>query len=538
MKKHIQNLVSSVFMMTILAAFSSLSAEKYALVFGTNYQGESPIDDLNLCEKDAKKMKEQIVKTGNFKSNNVRVFLGKDVTRNNLKKQFVDWLGTTVKKGDQVFVYFSGHGAFLRDPKAKNGMRNYLIMFFRPHVSDEELNEWLKDIKTKKAILIFDACYSGGFAKKGAQVRGSGNIPIPEGYDSVVLENVEDVYFQNKVVIGSSDDNETSIELSKPVEHGLFTYYFSEAILKADLNNDKIITAYEAFFKARNDTIKTAKKVKHNQHPQISGNASGFFFVGEPKPQPQAVAVTSSETAAAQVAQTTVVESAPPPVVDDSKPPVENAPVPQVTIPEAEQEVNPPITHEEPVNLNNNYTGTLVLDTTYRYDITEGKEPQVYLNEKKISGKVNWKKDKDWGNVAVITFSKIPTGVHNISIKADRYPDKILKTGIEKDQTITERVVVSRNGRGSIEGHVWLGNFSNPVPNLMIFLKPIRIPKQPMVKSDKEGAFAFKELKPGNYTVFVRGGVGVFSKPYDKEITVEENKVSKIEIVLKEFFKK
>ena len=68
-------------------------------------------------------------------------------------------------------------------------------------------------------------------------------------------------------------------EIGKPIDHGIFTYFFSKAILDADLNNDKNVTAYEAFFKARNETTKLAAKANHKQVPQISGDASGFLFV-------------------------------------------------------------------------------------------------------------------------------------------------------------------------------------------------------------------------------------------------------------------
>ena len=154
-------------------------------------------------------------------------------------------------KDDQVFIYFSGHGTTRRDPKAKNGMRNYLVMYNRPHITDDELNEWLKQVKTEKTVFIIDCCFSGGIAKKGAATRGDGKIPIPDGENSVVIQNAEDVYFQNKVVIAASDANETAIELSGSINHGVFTYYFSEAMNKADLNNDKKVTALEAFFSAR-----------------------------------------------------------------------------------------------------------------------------------------------------------------------------------------------------------------------------------------------------------------------------------------------
>ncbi len=499
-----------IFVTVLWLVSSALSAtEKYALIVGTNYKG-STISPLELCERDAERMKEQIVKTGNFKSANVKVFLGAQVTRENLRASILDWLAKQVKEGDQVFFYFAGHGQFFRDSSAKNGMRNFIIMYNRPHISDDELSQWFSQVKTKKAVIILDCCFSGGIAKKGQAVRGNGSIPIPEGSDSVVLQDLEGVFFQNKVVISSSDDNETAIELSDPINHGVFTYFFSEAILRADLNNDQIVTAYEAFYKARNDTIKTAAKVNHKQTPQISGDASGFFFVGNYKPADEKKNQEKKE------------EKLPP---HDIKPD------------EKEKKKDPPINEDEPENKKNTKTGTLVLDTTYRSDILKGSTPAIFVNSEKVAYRLKWVQNPSWGNVAMMQVQNIPTGVHNITIQAKGYPDKIIKTGIEEGQTTVEKIPVSISGRGSITGKVWLETFDRPVPNIMVFLKPIRIPGQPTVRTDADGSFTFNELKPGEYTVFLRGGKGVYSKPYDQRITVDADRVTQIDVVLKEFFK-
>lgn len=501
-------LKQAIFTLIIGAFFTTeiVSAEKYALILGTNYTGSSPISDLALCEADARVMKSEILKTGNFKSKNMTVLLGSQVDRKNVKKA-IDSLAAKVKEGDQVFFFFAGHGTYVRDSKAKNGMRNYIVMYNRPHLSDDELSDWFAKIETKKAVIIVDACFSGGIAKKGAKVRGEGNIPIPEGRDSVVLQDLEKVYFKDKVVIGSSDDNETAIELGAPVNHGVFTYYFSKAMNTADLNNDKKITAYEAFYKARNETKKTAAQVNHKQVPQISGNASGFFFVGE-----------ADEPA----------DDKPDPIT----PPGPNKPDPP------EDPEDPPIDDDEPENEDNNKTGTLVLNTTYRQDVLKNSVPEVYLNTDKANVSVSWVNNENWGRVARLTIAKVKSGVYNVSIKANGYTDHRLKTGVEEKQTTEEDVLVSKKGRGAIRGHVWVENFSQPFANLKVFLSPVRIPKQPRVRTKEDGSFAFHELKPGKYRVFIVGGLGYFTRPYNAYVTVEPDTVSDVEIVLKETVKK
>lgn len=476
------------------------AARKYALIVGSNYKG-SEISPLNLCESDADVMKQSIVKTGNFEEANVRVLLGDQVTRENVRSAIVDWLGGQVKEGDQVFFFFAGHGMFQRDPSAKNGMRNFVIMFQRPHVSDDELSEWFSKLKTKKAVIILDCCFSGGIAKKGAATRGAANIPIPEGQDYAVLQDMENVHFQNKVVISSADDNETAIEIGKPIEHGIFTYFFSKAILEADLNGDKNITAYEAFFKARNETTKLAQKANHKQVPQISGDASGFYFVAAAPTPP-----------------------APEPVL----PPIPVTPPSPIT---------PPITPVEPQNPTNKKTGTLVIKTTYREEQLKAGI-KVYIDHSEYDFTLDYVNFGAWGQVAQITVNKIPSGVHNVTIKAGGYVDQVIKTGIEPNGTTIETITCGMNGKGAVAGKVYLENFDTAAEGFIVFIKPPPNFKKSTDTSRADGTFAFTEVKPGKYTVFLRGSARALIKQYDQEITVEADKITNLDIVLRNIFKK
>lgn len=503
----IKNTVLKVLITLIfLSGLSALTAvEKYALVIGTNYKGNSAgIPALDLCESDAKLMKQKIIKTGNFKSSNVKVLLGRMVTRSNVKKAITGWLAPKVKEGDQVFMYYSGHGTYQRDSAAPNGLRNYLVMFERPHISDDLLNDWLAKVKTKKAIIIFDCCFAGGIAKKGQAARGQGDIPMKEGQEMVVLQDLDGPYFKDKVIVASSDDNETSIEVRGSINHGVFTYNFARAMLNADLNNDNKVTAYEAFFKARNDTIKMAKRFSHKQTPQLAGNASGFIFKGKIDDKP------------------------------DNNDPVEPD-IPDVDDPQ--DPTDPPITPDEPDNPENKETGTLVIKSNYRLDVTR-KNISVFLGDKKQRYRVKWVKHPDWGKVAYMQVRGVKTGVHNVTLKAKNYPDRIIKTGIEENRTTVEEVVASEKGKGAIKGTVWVGNFERPAKNLLVFISPLPNTRQPSVRTNKDGTFTFSDMRPGKYKVWIRGGAGFYTKPYDKKLVIEPDKVTQVDIVLKEFYKK
>ncbi|MBL8035411.1 MAG: caspase family protein [Leptospiraceae bacterium] len=487
------------FCVALFGADSLFASRKFALIVGTNYKG-SEISPLNLCEKDAEAMKQSIVKTGNFDAANVRVLLGNQVTRENLRASIVDWLAGQVKEGDQVFFFFAGHGQFMRDPGAKNGMRNFIVMFQRPHVSDDELSQWFGKLRTKKAVIILDCCFSGGIAKKGAATRGAANVPIPEGQDYAVLQDLEKVHFQNKVVISSADDNETAIEIGKPIEHGIFTYFFSKAILDADLNGDKNISAYEAFFKARNETTKLAAKANHKQVPQISGDASGFMFV-----------------AAAQVT----------PAPDPVLPPV------PTTVPQPE--VAPPITQAEPQNPQNHKTGTLIIKTTYQKG--QVGAVTVYVDQNEHPAKLQYIDMGAFGKVAQITLTKVPSGVHNVTLKVEGYADQVIKTGIEPGGTTVEQITCGLAGKGVIAGKVYLENFDTPAEGFIVFINPPANFKATSI-SMKDGSFAFTGVTPGRYTVFLRGSGRALIKQYDQVVTVEGDRVTTLDIMLRNIFAK
>jgi len=508
-KKNMKILV--VFMTLLLA--TSVYSTNYTLIFGVNYKG-SPVPDLDLCESDAKLIKTSLLKNGIFKSKTMRIFLGKHVTRNNLYKNIVGWLSKVAKPKDQVFFFFAGHGTFQRDADSKNGMKNFMVMYNRPHVSDDELSKWFKKIKAPKSMIVLDACFSGGVAKKGRKTRGSGNIPIPKGQESVVIQDNEDVFFQNKTVIGSADDNETAIEIGGNINHGVFTYYFAKALSSADLNNDKIVTAYEAFFKARNNTTKFAKRFHHNQHPQISGNASGFIL---------------------KKSKNVVIK---PPVKkpDVKKDPVKPVnPKKEIVKPVKPDDPKPPIDEKEPKNVKNKAKGHLAIETTYRYKILKWNKPKVYVDGKQVKYRIRYRRSENWGRIAKLYVRNIPTGVHNVSIDAKKYPMQYLKTGIEKGKTTHEKIVVSRKGRGGIQGHVWAGNFETPFKKVMLMLEPLSI-HNAKAHTKKDGSFAFYNLKPGKYNIIIVGGLGHHVKPYNAEIVIKADKVSKIEIVMKVTF--
>ncbi|TGN20857.1 caspase family protein [Leptospira idonii] len=551
-----RNILSSLILGCLLTV-PVFGQNRYALFIGTNYKGNTAkIPELELCEADATFLKDKIQKKGNFKD--IQVLLGKMVTRDNVKNA-ISALGKQVGKEDSVFLYFSGHGMTTPDPKTKNGTRNHLICYDRPHISDEELNEFLSAIKSTKTVFVLDCCYSGGISKKGKNTKGAAEIPIAQGNDGVVRQNADDYYFQDKAIISSSDDNQTSIEVGGTINHGIFTYNFGNALEKADLNNDSVVTALEAFFVAKEETVKMAKKFNHEQTPQVSGNAAGIILTGKPAP---------------------VTPPPPPPNIVINQPivpPTPNNPSTIVVPPDPEPVpsnpttvVIPPITETEPPVVPSVTTGDILIKTTIIKDKTYGgsasKSPysllekqgkllsskstpedtirkiKVLVDDQEYTSKITTEKSKIWGSITKmgtlvqgdiynIRIDKLPAGVHQIEIRADNYPIYKTAAAVIPKQTTTLDTINSMDGYGAIQGRVFFKTLDNPIEKHPIYMPTVVSTNQIFkVTTDKDGYFWFTNLKPGKYEI--RASFMEEMKLENAEIVVTSGEVTKVEIIL------
>ncbi len=529
---------------------SPAEAKRVAAVFGSNYKNnQADIPPLDLCEADAQLLVNALKADGKF--DDVKVLLGQMVTASAVQKTLEE-LGRTTGPDDTVVIYFSGHGTYQRDANAPNGLKNYIVMFDRPHVSDDQLNTWLKGIKSKKTVWIFDCCFSGGIAKKGR--RGMGDIPQGKDSPGTVIENGDDqFYFQNKAIIGSSDSDETSIEVGPPINHGIFTYYFAEGLKPSngDLNGDKTVTVLEAFEWSQKRITDHAAKFSHKQHPQISGNASGVLIAGEIKPIPPKPDNTP----------------------DDIKPTPNDVPeVDPGKIEPTNSDPADPVTNDEPAVVDADTSGKAIIYTTilestvagvHSTDATkqlqknraarETRRVRVTFSGKDYAAKVTFldenqlkaetgeeiplgryiHKGASYANkVAKIEVESVPTGVHEIEIQADDYPVYRERLGVEKDSTNKIFVVCSLAGTGTIQGKVFLNNFERPQKGREIWMPTVTgVGMVFKMKSTADGSFWFINLPPGD-RYQIKASFLESLKLDQESISVKPGQATKIDVVL------
>ncbi len=510
-------------------------AKKYGLILGSNYKGnKAGISELNLCEADASYMNDQIKKAGNF--DEVKILLGKDITKANIERE-IKSLGSKSKSDDTVFLYFAGHGFFQRDQAAKNGMRNYLVCFDRPHLSDDELNEYLRTIKSPKTLFVFDCCFSGGIAKKGKATRGDKEVPIPDGKQGTVRQNTEDFYFQNKAIIASADDDQTAIEVGGDINHGIFTYQFGRAFENGDLNGDKVVTALEAFYKSKDLVKKMAEQNDHKQIPQISGDASGIYLAGEDKP----------------------VMPKPP---EDIKPTPVVIPVPEPSFdPPKPNPVCPVVTPVEPVVVNPPNDGNLLIKTNIIRDRSFGlsslspeemmkqkktksgdRKVKVLIDDKEVNFTTRTIKSDYFGAVSRagrliagevynMEVKGIGSGVHKLTVRADDYPEQSTTFAIVNYKENIVELSACQSGVGIIEGQVFYKTLDNPVIRHPIYMPTVKsINNNHKALTDSEGKFYFTGLMPGDYEL--KASFAEDLELNNSVIKVKEGEITKIQVIL------
>jgi len=147
---------------------------------------------------------------------------------------------------DDIFVfYFAGHGVVISN-------ESYLIPYdgdtndVSTLIGSDEMGEWFSSLRTRKAVFIFDHCYSGGF------VLSLGRF----------------------CAMSASGVSEESYEFDSPVSHGIFTYFLLKGMeeQKADMDMDGEVSISELYrYVYPNVTNFTLMNVGKLQSPQFIG---------------------------------------------------------------------------------------------------------------------------------------------------------------------------------------------------------------------------------------------------------------------------
>jgi hypothetical protein len=215
---------------------------KYALLVGIN---DYPVKPLKGPQFDVIAVKKALKNKMGFKSDKITTLLNEKATKANILNA-IDDLNKVSKKGDQIFIYFSGHGTSASDnnfkfplptttgafipydviPNSESALPNLIVgrTDLRPRLAK-------LDQGGRSVFMVMDACYSGN-AVRGIQnsftlterylnlnkaLSGRGismdwDKSYPEPNDE---SNVEAYPYQNIYFLSAAGEHEVALEISE-----------------------------------------------------------------------------------------------------------------------------------------------------------------------------------------------------------------------------------------------------------------------------------------------------------------------------------
>ena len=206
---------------------------RWALVIGVEKYRQTVGADF--ARRDATVFREYARKRLGVSPENIALLLDEDATKANLEVELKDRLPRRVRSGDEIVVYFAGHG--LADPATR---QPYLLpadgnpeSLAVSGMSLEALYTALGSLPAARVVVFLDACFSGPTGR-GAEVQ-----PLLAQARPGTLVVVDPVLAaKNLVVLAAAQGNQVSNSISE-TGHGLFTYHLLKGLSgAADTDRD------------------------------------------------------------------------------------------------------------------------------------------------------------------------------------------------------------------------------------------------------------------------------------------------------------
>jgi WD40 repeat protein len=225
----------------------------YALLIGVDQYTDKNINTLVNPVKDAKQIKEVLISNYTFNENNV-TFL-KNPGRVELLGAF-EKMRKKITPNDNLLIFYAGHGYWdaeisqgywLPSDAYKDNRANW--------ISNADIRDNIRGIKSKHTLLISDACFSGGIFRTRAAFN---NAPSA----------IQEVYKM------TSRKGMTSGTLTEVADESVFLKYFIKRLKE---NTQDFYTAEEIFTSLKTAVINNSKQVPQYGEIQDAGDEGGDF---------------------------------------------------------------------------------------------------------------------------------------------------------------------------------------------------------------------------------------------------------------------
>jgi hypothetical protein len=255
-----KTLRSSVAFSLLLLCFLALSPAmikaqiRKALLIGINtyFPGKqdetstgSEWTNLDGCINDLDAIRSLLTVHYNFTDNNIVVLKEKDATRENILNNLA-LLAKETKKGDAVFIYYSGHGSQVRnslseeEDKLDEAIVPADAAEGAPYIRDKELAPLFNKILDNgvRLTLVFDCCHSGSLSRGQPQNVPSKNRFLP--MDTVDIKDPTRIETppasKGALIFSACQDYELASEIVNDAmqPQGAFTFAFVKALVQSE----------------------------------------------------------------------------------------------------------------------------------------------------------------------------------------------------------------------------------------------------------------------------------------------------------------
>jgi|GEM_PF-4034249 len=246
----------------------------FVLAVGISQYKERRIRNLNACKRDAEAFIKQIKKTRQVEE--AILLIDGDATREKIEHAFKN-LRQKTENGDDVLIYWSGHGARMRGLIKEEKYTEYLVPYDanldklpESVITDINLANWVQALDGRKVAIIFDACHAGGTARKKEKSTSKGISNSPEGFLTYFTQRVAYPTSKNinphyATLLLSCRADEISTQ-HKDGLHSVMTHF-----LLKKMRDEKRLTLNDAFDHLSEvvpEYVQTSYR-GYTQHPQI-----------------------------------------------------------------------------------------------------------------------------------------------------------------------------------------------------------------------------------------------------------------------------
>jgi uncharacterized caspase-like protein len=216
------------------------SSRRWALVIGIEKYQRVPA--VPFARRDAYVVHEYARKILGVPTENILLLVDDDATQAQLKVQVEDHLARRVREGDQVFVFYAGHG--LPDPATR---QPYLLpadgdpqSIRLSGYSAQELYRALGALKAERVVVFLDTCFSGVGGRE-EDLR-----PLLADARPGILAVTDPVIAHPNLVVLAAAKHDQISNSAPEAGHGLFTYYLLKGLTgAADANRNGRIEVRE-----------------------------------------------------------------------------------------------------------------------------------------------------------------------------------------------------------------------------------------------------------------------------------------------------